>query len=280
MFNPHLTGTIQENNFFQFYEDSSIHIEKLFDVINGKLAGCMFRNVISNDVCKQISHNFWNSHILKQRDDNVPAYYVGAYHYEKDLDEYLSEAAETKRGLVDLFKNTTNIFDQFMLQLKNYLKKYNINLKLAEHQQKPAGTFLMRSWSNGGSYVLKPHEDLSQCSAKKQQGFEIQATINYEIVAVNICLENGEEGNLHYWNIQPDLTSRQRLGLEETGYPYCDTLLKNYQKMIIPIRTGDIYCFNGKNIHAVDELKSKSSKRSTISFLLGFIDQNTIVYWT
>lgn len=275
-----LVGKVGGPDFFNFKEQGRLNAETVFNVLSGKLAGCIFRNIIPNEVCKKISNNFWNNSALKQRDDEVPAFYVGSYHYEKKLEEYLTECADTGERIFDLFRGTENIFNQFIALLGSFLKENNITLRQAKHNGKKAGTFLMRSWCNSGSYVLKPHEDLSQCCNPDQKKFEIQETVNHEIVAVNICLENGEKGNLHYWNIQPDLMSRKKLGLEITGYPYPEPLLEQYKKLIIPIKSGDVYCFNGKNIHAVDELRGNDSKRSTISFLMGFKDKNTVIYWT
>ena len=275
-----IVGNSHHKDFFKFYEEKIIHIEKVYEVLMGKVAGCIFRNIIANDICSKITDNFWKSPSLKQRSDNVPAFYVGAYHYEKELSAYLAQAHCSNKSLPYLFSNTTNIFDEFISSLAIYLESRGITLRLAEHENKKAGHFLMRSWSNSGSYALKPHEDLAQCGSLKQKDFEIQRVRDYEVVAVNMCLENGEDGNLHYWNIQPNNLTRKRLGIEETGYPYPENLLEDFQKIILPIKKGDIYCFNGRNIHAVDELNQANRNRLTLSFLMGFINSKTVVYWT
>lgn len=121
----------------------------------------------------------------------------------------------------------------------------------------------MRSWSNEGNYALMPHEDLGQCRSLKQKGFEIQTVANFQVIAVNICIENVRGGDLVYWNIQPDNNSRQHLEITETGYPYPSCLLFPFDKITLAVRVGDIYCFNGKNVHAVTPTQST---RSTLSF--------------
>jgi len=275
-----LTGKVHSKEFFCFFEDSKINTDKIVDVLSGKIAGCIFRGVIPKEVCKKIAVNFWQNQLISQRLDNVPAIYLGTYHYEKDLKTYLKEVEQTKAELLELFKGTENIFNSFIHRLTISLKKNNILLRIAQHKKKQAGSFLMRSWNNLGEYSLSPHEDSAQCYSLKQKGFEIQSTINYEIVAVNFCIENNIGGSLHYWNIQPNDNDRKNLGLEETGYPYPQDLLINYEKIVLPIYTGDIYCFNGRNIHAVDKINKLSSPRSTISFFTGFKDDKTAIYWT
>lgn len=282
MYNKNLEGKVSNKNFFYFFEDSKIDINKIVEVLSGKIAGCIFRNIISKEVCNKISNNFWNCSLINKRYDNVPAYYLGTYHYKKDLTTYFKEVEQTQHQLLELFKNTDNIFYNFMNMLSTHLSNNGISLRLAQYQEKKAGAFIMRSWNNSGAYALNPHEDLAQCYSSIQRGFEIQSTANYQVVAVNICIENSIGGNLHYWNIQPNNNDRKKLGIEETGYPYPESLLINYNKIVLPIYTGDIYCFNGRNVHAVDKIKNSDNQklRSTISFFIGFKDDRTVIYWT
>ena len=275
-----INGKKLSEDFFFFYEEEKFDPEKMFKVLAGEVAGCIFRNIIPKKVCKRISKNFWKSDLLRKREDNVPAFYLGTYHYGKNLEKYIEEASENNKISSTLFNNTENILEDIIGALYSCLLNKNIFLRSAEYKGREAGRFLMRSWSNHGVYSLDPHEDLSQCYNVEQRGFEIQSTVDYEIVAVNICIENKEGGNLHYWDVQPDANSRKKLGLEQTGYPYPIDILSGYKKMIIPIRTGDIYCFNGKNIHAVDTLTELRGNRSTLSFLMGFKDKNTAIYWS
>jgi hypothetical protein len=267
------------NDFFTFHESQQIAPEKIYEALTGKLAGCIFRNVVGKTVRDEISKKFWQSPGLRERTDDVPAFYLGTYHYDKKLEHYFTEAESIRNDINNLFSNTENLLENFIQSLAEYLKPKNIHIRLAEHGEKKACALLMRSWSNDDNYALKPHEDLAQCKDPKQHGFEIQKVVNYEPIAVNICLENGSGGNLMYWDIQPDDEIRNGLNLEGLGYPYPDDFLCHYRKITLPIYAGDIYCFNGRNVHAVETMQGEK-KRTTISFLMGFIDDKTLVYWT
>ncbi len=100
------------------------------------------------------------------------------------------------------------------------------------------------------------------------------------MIAVNICLDNYNDGHLYIWNIQPDDQARAALNIEETGYSYPLHLVEDFNKIVMPIRAGDLYCFNGRNIHAVKSKFTSKHYRTTITFFMGYIDDNTIIYWT
>jgi hypothetical protein len=138
----------------------------------------------------------------------------------------------------------------------------------------------MRSWTDSGEFALEPHEDAAQMRTQKQFDFEIKNIPNFTPVAINLCVENGKGGNLILWNFEPDNITRQNLDLLETGYPYPTDVLEPYQKTTIPIKQVDFYFFNGANIHAVSRQATDKEQRSTISFLMGFIDSKTVIYWT
>ncbi len=87
-----LTGATGNSNYFEFYESDKIEPEKIYEVMTGKLAGCMFRNVIKPADCKIIARNFWDHLNLNSRADGVPGHYLGTYHYKKELPLYLSES--------------------------------------------------------------------------------------------------------------------------------------------------------------------------------------------
>ena len=70
------------------------------------------------------------------------------------------------------------------------------------------------------------------------------------------------------------------MGLEDTGYPYSEDDIKHFDKIELDIFPGDIYCFNGKNIHAVGSSIGQFSRRTTISCLMGFKNKNEMIYWT
>lgn len=277
-----ISGKIHNRNYFQFKSTTgAFNPASVLNVLNGQLAGCMFKRQVTANQRKAIAENFWKHKMLKNREDGVYAYNLGAYHYDKELDTYFEEVKLYEKETKRLFEGTDNIVHNFIDTIRMYVKPLGIDVRLASHQGREASPYRMKCWINNGEYALLPHDDLAQCTSKKQNGFEIQKSVNYNILAVNICIENDSSkgGNLHYWNIQPDQQTKKILGVEETGYPYSPEDLVDFEKLVIPIDCGDIYCFNGKNIHAV-EAYQKNQQRTIINFFMSFIDSKTIVYWT
>lgn len=275
-----ISGIIQNESYFTFHEGNSVDLDKIHDVLTGQLLGTVFHNALPAAESKTIANNFWNSEISRKQNDGVPAISVGAYHYKKDLVEYFKQVELAKPHVTNLFHGTINIVEPFIEKLTTYFEKKNVCFRAASHDNREASKFVIRSCNAFSDFVISPHDDIAQCTMKSQRGFEIEKIPNYEMIAVNMCLENHNGGQLHIWNMQPDNETRSSLNIEETGYPYPPNLVNEFNEIIMPIRTGDLYCFNGRNIHAVKS-KIKSDKyRTTITFFMGYIDSKTIIYWT
>lgn len=263
---------------FRFDEYDSVKPHALMQLLKGKRLGYIFKKAVSPRSLQIIRDNFWSSSKLTSRQDEVPAFYIGNYHYHKPLAQYLSDAKKSQNSLSTLFNGTENIVEAFLFTLADYIKPKDITLRVAQHQGQKASPYIMRAFCNKGEDILKPHDDEAQCLDPQQHGFEIQKVINFEIIAVNICLENDAGGNLQYWNFRPTKEIRQSLGIENTGYPYPKSVLNDYEKLELAVNPGDIYCFNGSYVHGVKK-GDGNTKRSTLSFLMGFIDENTVIYW-
>jgi hypothetical protein len=275
-----LDGTHFDEASFRFVEAEELEPDLLFDVLQGKLAGVIFRNLIPAFDRMTIAENFRHHPNLYKRGSDAPALYLGSYHYNKELDHYFSEAAFFD-GLLDrVFEGTSNWYEIMSNALRTTLAPRGSTLRMARHEGRQAARFVMREWTGAGEYALLPHEDEAQCRSPKQRGFEIQDAARNAIVAVNMCLENGNAGKLHYWNIIPDDASRDALGLTYTGSPYPLEPLHGIEKLVVEIRPGDVYCFNGKAVHAVESLAGPNDRRSTISYLMGKLDSGTVIQWT
>ncbi len=278
---PRLTGRIYPDDYFRINEFTQLNAHEIVRVMRGEVAGCMFRGAMEPDLCRRICENFWKHPQRRQRGDAVPAYYLGTYHYAKTLELYFNEAAATEAAVHDVFEGGRNVFDELMAEVRAELAQSGVALRVAAHHGRKAGEFVIRSWSGGGKFALAAHDDAGQLSAKSQAGFEIQSVARNPLAAVNMCLQNGEAGGqLVYWNIEPDVATRRALGLEETGYPYQAEWLDNFERIDLPVHAGDIYFFNGKLVHAVQAQSKPGEYRSTISFLMGFKDPSTAIYWT
>ena len=210
----------------------------------------------------------------------MPAFFLGTYHYGKPLDRYLEEADRCRDIQGSVFDGCENVFDRVMSAVRTTLAEKGVALRVASLDGRPASEFVMRSWCGQGQFALEPHEDGAQLACGLQRGFEIQKVAAFPVVSVNMCLENPGAGELHYWNIEPDATARARFGLEETGYPYPVEALDGIEKLVVSIRPGDVYCFAGKQVHAVAAQDRELGFRSTISYLMGFCDPRTVIYWS
>jgi len=276
-----ITGHVAPPEYFKINEFSELLPAEIVRVMRGEVAGCIFRGAIDGALCERIQKNFWASPKLRQRGDAVPAYYVGTYHYAKELGLYCDEAENTREALHDLFEGGRNVFSELLDEVRAELGKTGVTLRVAEHEGRAASEFVARAWSGDGKFALAAHDDAAQLAAKKQAGFEIQQVLANPLTAVNMCLQNGEAGGqLVYWNIEPDAATRKALGLEETGYPYHAEWLEEFDRIELPIHAGDIYFFNGKLIHAVQAQSNPGEFRSTISFLMGMKDPSTAIYWS
>lgn len=276
-----ITGTIANKNIFKFHETDYFDIEPIEKIIEGNLSGYIFRNAIDPRICQKIIKNYSDNIHVKERDDGVPGTFLGTYLYRKNLLEYLEQAQRYNKILPEIFSGTVNIFDRYINLIKSELRTKK-TIRPAKYYDQEACHFFARSWYGPSikKYALEPHEDGVRCIDKDKLGFEIQSTINSPIIAINFCLENDETGNLHFWNIQPDQNTKKNLGLEITGYPYSIEMMYEFDMIDLRINPGDIYFFNGKNIHAVGAPKYKDQYRTTIACLMGTNSNNELIYWT
>jgi hypothetical protein len=274
-------GAVRPESYFRIVEREVLDPAEILRVLRGEVAGCIFRGVLDEAACRRVTRNFWNHPELSRREDEVPAYFLGAYHYQKTLGSYLEASARSKETLHDIFAHGSNVFHDLMGELGSFLAERGVSMRVAEHQGRQACEFVMRSWSGAGFFALEPHDDGAQLLDPRQAGFEIQDLQDGPLIAVNICLENtGGGGQLHYWNVEPSDDARAELGLELTGYPYPHHVLQGIPRLVLPVRRGDIYFFNGKHVHAVQAQDEASGHRTTISYLMGFKDPTTVLYWS
>jgi len=275
-----IEGDVFQDDVFIFDQSYNLDLDLFYQVMKGKSCGAILRNIIPEEICSKITNNFWRNPGLYKRETDSPAHYVGAFHYGKDLEEYLDESKDSNQYLHGLFEGTINVFDKIIIALRRMFSEKGINFRVASYKNRSASEFVMRSWAGTGHYSLHPHEDAAQCEAPNQLGFEIQKAAKNTLISVNICLKNSPtEGNLHYWNIMPNSRCRNILGLTYKGSPYPVDSLLNISNQNIPIRIGDIYFFNGKAIHGVSSSKKINDRRFTISFLMAQLDEETIIYW-
>lgn len=79
------------------------------------------------------------------------------------------------------------------------------------------------------------------------------------------------------WNYVPTPSDRVEFGTEVRGGPYPTRSLDAYERHEVRIEQGDLYVFNGGVVHAVAAARGR---RATISTLIGYCDDDTVVMWT
>jgi hypothetical protein len=277
-----LTGWQGGPEYFRFVELDRFDPAAVVDVLRARVAGVLFRNVIAPEACEELVRRFWESPARKRRGGEVCeslGYYVGAYHYHKPTRTYVEESAEIAEYLSTVLDVPGAPSRWFREELRQHLAKEGVTFRLSEKDGMQGCPALIRHWNASGEYALQPHEDASQVRWPEQADFEITGALKYTVAAVNMCLENGEGGRLVFWNMIPDDESKSRLGLYLAGSPYPTEVLEGVDAIWLPVRTGDIYVFNGEHVHGV-EASAESGKRTTLAWNMGFCDDRTVVTWT
>ena len=272
----YITGIEAKPEFFRLEERSEFDPALAMDVLHGRNLGVIFRDVIPVDARKESVERFWSSPARRHR-EGEPSHIIGSYHWNKSTETYLAETAEIADAVRDVLDVPNSPWHSFRSGLADELALEGAELRIAEHEGAQACPALIRAWDKKGSFALEPHEDEAQCRDPRQAGFEIQNAPDYEVCAVNMCVEHGEGGRLVIWNIRPDVDTRQRLGIEHTGFSYPGESLTDFEELRIDVREGDLYVFNGAFVHAVDKT---TGNRTNVSFLMGFVDDHTVVSWT
>lgn len=253
-------------------------------VLTRQVAACHMKSVIDPKVCAAIAENFWTSIERRPRQDDVPGYVVGAYHFGKSTDEYLEECAQSRAAVESLFRSTGNPLREFETALDTTVHLIGASVRRAEHRGRIAGDCRAMAWYAPGPYLLAPHDDLAQLGTAKQRGFEIQDVRRHAVMAVNMYITMPSTGGeLRLWNLQPDPEFRRRYGVEDRGHPYPPSAIEGYPSFDTAVKPGDCLVFNGSYVHAVNNAPAPSENndsRLIITFFVGFKDDRTVLWWT
>lgn len=252
----------------------------MVDVLRGRYLGVVFRDVVAPASRAAMISRFLSSPGRRRRGADAPGEYLGAYHYNKTIDDYLDQTDAVRSDLDMVLDVPNEPLREVHHVLREALAPEGIEVRPARHGGRTACAGIFRSWLGRQEFALEPHEDLGQCEDLKQAGFEIQRVATNQIVALNICLDNGSGGRLAVWNLRPDEATRDRLGVRYTGSPYAAEWLTGYERLWLDVRPGDIYLFDAAHVHAVEPVHDEGMHRVTLSGMLGFADAKTVVTWT
>ncbi|ANP54942.1 hypothetical protein J2Z21_003610 [Streptomyces griseochromogenes] len=275
-----VTGWSGSPEYFQIREYQEFVPEAVVDVLHGRVAGVMFRGMVKPEVCTELAGRFWDSPHRMTRGVEAPGYYMGAYTWEKPTAQYLDDSEKFDEPLLDVLDVKDNPLQAFYQGLSEALGKEGAIVRRSRHEGRKGCRALLRSWHGAGKYALAPHDDNSQLTQPGQTDFEIQRVGDRPVAALNICLENSDGGRLVYWNMQADLESKRRLGVQYTGSAYPMETLEGIEQKWVTVNTGDVYVFNGSHIHAVEPNTDPELRRTSLAGMLGFIDDETVVSWT
>jgi hypothetical protein len=276
-----VTGWSGDDDYFVIREHDRFDPHAVLDVLDGRVAGVMFRGAVPVDVCQTIAQRFWDNPHRRRRGVEAPGFYLGAYTWNKPTEQYLDESEEANLILEELLDVPGNPMEEFFTALSAVLAERGAEVRPAEHEGRRSSIALLRSWHGVGDFALDPHDDDSQCADPQMADFERAGVVGHPVAALNICLENeGGNGRLVYWNIQPDVESKRRLGIEFTGSPYPLAALEGYESKWVEVRRGDVYVFNGAHVHAVEPNSDERQKRTTLAAMMGFVDDRTVVTWS
>lgn len=275
-----VTGWQGSPEYFRFIEADATTPSMAMDVLRGRQLGVVFRDVVPAPVLQALIANFTTSPGRQRRGADAPGEYLGAYHYNKTIDEYLDQTVAVRADLEAALDVPAEPLRLFRQQLRESFGLFGITFRPACHGGRDACAGIFRSWRGKRGFALAPHEDRGQCESPSQAGFEIQRVAAHAIVGLNVCLNNGPGGRLIVWNLRPDEATRMRLGVQYTGSPYAAESLDGFERLLLEVRPGDIYLLNSSHVHAVETVDDTDAPRITLSVLLGFADDETVISWT
>ncbi|MFD7646085.1 hypothetical protein ACFV5M_00260 [Streptomyces albidoflavus] len=249
---PSITGKVLPADRFQLYEsEGTLDVERVLDVLDGRLAAYRVRDYVPADQCAALTRNFWDSTHRTPRHgegaEGVEAHILGASHIDLSTEDYLDAAGAGRDAVAALYTGAFDPIDR----MRRALAERVGSVRAAAHEGREAGSSKAVCWNNDSrEFLLLPHDDLAQLSDPLQAGFEIQDV--RRVMAVNVYPHvPGGHGQLRLWNIAPDDRTRARLGLSHSGYPYPHEALTGHASLTVPVVTGDLCVINGNLVHAV-----------------------------
>src|ERR1700730_12538392 len=123
--------TLQKESFNLIETNRTINVEKLLGLINGNGAIIIVKKYLEDNLCQKITDNFIGYENSKSRNDKVPWNYIGAFHYNKTLENYFREVELSKESITALLSNTIDPIFELQAFLKATFIEHGFNFRLA-----------------------------------------------------------------------------------------------------------------------------------------------------
>lgn len=272
-----LTGKSLAKKDFRFVHSDGVPTNDWQRIARGELLGQIVHGFLSLEECKRIRANFEKSPALRNRTDGVPGETLGVDLYKSDPQDYIANTLEVKADLSRLFRGTLNVPLHLRESLQRTLPSGSA-IRPAVHDGIEYNEVRGIRWTDNGKYSLKFHDDQAQLCDPRHERLE---TFRIEFpVAFNVYPSVSEiGGGLKVYNIAPDEATRERLGLDYTGYPYPDELLEPFDSLLVEPEPGDLVILSGRYIHGVTGIGGHTP-RILLNHFGGFIDPKTFVTWS
>lgn len=246
----------------------------LMDLLSGRGVVHHVKGYLGSSSCRAIGLST-KARMSAIRSD-VPAKKLGADHFGKNTDVYLSEVEQTQEPICSLFRQTIDVPAKVQQTLQRCVDPGMV-VRRAEYQRRLAGSIRAVSWTGKGALALGIHDDISQLSQPEQSGFEIQdvrvpVAINMYPVADPNC------GCLRVFNLRVAPQVKLALGIEHTGYPFPEEMLESVPFFDLRVDAGDLVLLDGRYLHGVT---AGSGERLLLNCFAGLLrDGSTVVTWT
>ncbi|MFF7636339.1 hypothetical protein ACFZB9_24805 [Kitasatospora sp. NPDC008050] len=270
----------QDAGYFRFLERTGVDWDAWWEVLCGRVAGAIFRGALTPEVCERTCRRFWSSPLLSSPNTTRGTERaVGPLLLASDtLDGYLTESERTRTGLAEICGGPGRTLPALLDEWQTYLADRGVGLRLAEHEGRTAGSFKIRSRADSESFGLLPHDDaMHNWGLPHLLDFEIQGVKH--VCNTLLCLENGPGGELVYWNAAFGPEDRRALGMRPDSYGYPLEALSGVERITLPIHAGDMYMFDGGNVHAVAASGTADVHRTMALWITGQLDDGTILQW-
>ncbi|MEE1827733.1 hypothetical protein PUR61_37005 [Streptomyces sp. BE20] len=278
---PTLAGRRRDPAYFRFLERDGVDWDAWWDVLSGRVAGTIFRGALAPDVCERTCRRFWASPLtvsppqaVRSTDRVAGPILVSS----GSLDAYLDASERARPGLDAIWEGPGPTLPDLLEDCRTHLAGLGVDLRPAEHEGRQAAVFKVRSRANSETFGLLPHDDAPYGWMKPHlAGFEVVRV--RPVCNALTCLENGPGGELVYWNAAPGPEDRRALGLPPGSYGYPLEALEGVERITLEIRPGDVYVFDGGNVHAVAPSGRPDVRRTVALWSTGLLDERTVLQW-